>query len=84
MEHALESFERVSGALDNMIQPYGRGGLMDQLNKTVDDIKLHADRIDGVVTPPPAQIVVDWKPTFYAFIFGLVAGMVLLAYVMHH
>lgn len=83
MERALERFEEVSGTLNNIVQPYGRDGLMNQLDKAVDSIRLHADRINGVVAPPPAQIVVDWKATFYAFIFGLVFGMALLAYAMH-
>ncbi|MEU6036946.1 hypothetical protein ABZ801_16215 [Actinomadura sp. NPDC047616] len=83
MESALERFEAVSVALNSMSRPQGRNSLMGQLEDTVDSIRLHADRIEGVVTPPPAQVVVAWKPTFYAFIFGLVAGMILLALIVN-
>lgn len=81
-ERALEEFERISATLGSLTQPYGRNSLITQLNEVVDNIGIHADRIEGVVTPPPAQIIVNWKPTFYAFVIGFVAGMTLLAYLM--
>ncbi|GLX02183.1 hypothetical protein [Microtetraspora sp. NBRC 16547] len=82
VERALEGFERISGTLGSLTQSYGRDSLIDQLNETVDSIRIHADRVEGVVTPPPVQIVVNWKPTFYAFVFGFLAGIALFTYLM--
>ncbi|WP_143043623.1 hypothetical protein [Nonomuraea jiangxiensis] len=82
MERALEGFERISGTLSSLTRSHGRNSLIDQLNETVDSIRIHADRVEGVVTPPPAQIVVNWKPTFYAFVIGFLAGIALLAYLI--
>lgn len=82
MERTLEEFERISRALCSLAQSNARNSLIGQLNEVVDSIRIHADRIEGVVTPPPAQIVVNWKPTFYAFAIGFLCGMALLAYLM--
>jgi hypothetical protein len=84
IESASEQLQNVSASLNSVSQSYGRSSLLGRLDDTIDKIKLHADRIEGVVTPPPAQIVVAWKPTFYAFIFGFVAGLIVLAYIVRH
>ncbi|MET8864035.1 hypothetical protein ABZW11_13870 [Nonomuraea sp. NPDC004580] len=82
MERALVDFASVTETLRNLTGSHGRNSLIDRLNKAVDSIRIHADRVEGVVTPPPAQIVVNWKPTFYAFAIGFLAGMALLAYLI--
>jgi hypothetical protein len=81
---ALERYERIADAFDSMVQPYGEDSLTSQLDKTVNSIRLHADRIESVFAPPPPQIITNWKATVYAFLIGLVVGVVALAYAMHH
>ncbi|MFI7690736.1 hypothetical protein ACIBQ6_16820 [Nonomuraea sp. NPDC049655] len=82
MERTLDELARLAETLSSWTRSHGQNGLIEQLNKTVDTIRIHADRVEGVVTPPPAQIVVNWKPTFYAFAIGFLAGMALLAYLI--
>lgn len=82
IEESLEHFERISSTLNAMTHPYRQDSLANQLNRIIDNIKYQADRIDSTATPPPAQIVVNWKATIYAFVLGVIAGMALLAYSM--
>lgn len=80
---ALDRFESVSNTLNDITRPHGQGGIIDQLDKTADNIRRYAEWIDGVVTPPPPRIVVAWKWTFYAFVAGLVVGVIILPNVTH-
>ncbi|MEV6634383.1 hypothetical protein AB0M54_26910 [Actinoplanes sp. NPDC051470] len=74
--------EDLSRSLDSLISSYERDAFIGRLENVVESIDLHADRMQGVVQLPPAQVVVAWKPTLYAFLIGLIVGMTFIAYVL--
>ncbi|WP_433462718.1 hypothetical protein [Spirillospora sp. CA-128828] len=83
IEYALGEFERVATVLNGMTPPSGRNDLLSRLESTLRSIGDHADRIEGTVQPPPAQMVVNWKVTMWAFGVGFMLGVVLLAYAIN-
>ncbi|SCL15141.1 hypothetical protein [Micromonospora inyonensis] len=78
VETVVASLQEASDGLQKGLGSYRDHEVFDQLDARISEIMAQADRIKGVVSPPPAQIVVNWKPTFWAFLWGLVAGMVLM------
>jgi hypothetical protein len=75
----VERLERACASLTEVQQAYVGYGVIHQLSQVAEEIKHRADVIEGAVEPPPAQIIVNWRPTFWAFITGIIVGMVILA-----
>jgi hypothetical protein len=75
LDHAVEQVNYMGGGrnLDHLI---GLAG-------TITDA---AERIESVVTPPPARIIVDWTARFKAFLWGagigILTGAILIYYLI--
>ncbi|WP_410812810.1 hypothetical protein [Micromonospora sp. 067-2] len=81
VENLVERLERTSSELADRSPE----DLPRSLDQVLTNFRYEADRIEGVVTPPPAQIVVNWKATWLAFLVGIATGLafVLACYVAY-
>ncbi|MEU7840630.1 hypothetical protein AB0B39_06630 [Micromonospora sp. NPDC049114] len=74
VESLVQRFETVSSSLDNR----DLENLPGNLDNVLTNFRYEADRIEGVVTPPPAQIVVNWRVTWRAYLVGIATGLALV------
>lgn len=79
----VERLEQASTSWAEVQQAYTGYGVVHQLSQIAEDIKRHADVIERVVEPPPAQIIVNWRPTLWAFVIGIIVGMIFLVVTTH-
>ena len=81
LQEAARQLDGTASALAEVQEAYTGNGVVYQLGKIADEIDYRAGIIEGNVAPPPAQIVVNWRPVGWAFVIGLIVGMAFLAVV---
>lgn len=79
IENGVNSLPQLTTELAEAASAFGgRGssvsGPIDQLESVLVALERQADRIEVVVTPPPAEIVVNWRVTLWAFGVGVAIG----------
>lgn len=79
----IERIEQESNSLAEVQQAYTGYGVVHQLDQIATRIEHHSGIIERVIEPPPAQIVVNWRPTLWAFFIGVIVGITFLAVAIH-
>ncbi|MGP3967899.1 hypothetical protein [Streptomyces sp. 6N223] len=70
----------ASGAFKKLDRLHNLSSLADRLEGLVGSLASAAKRIEKTITPPPPEIIIDWKKTWYAFLLGVVVGLVAFSY----
>lgn len=83
LESLVARIERASNSSPATHWSDSRDVLFDRLDEHFANIRREVKRNKGVVTALPARIIVAWKPTFYAFVFGVLLGIALVAYTLY-
>jgi hypothetical protein len=81
LQEAARQLDGTASALAEVQEAYTGNGVVHKLGKIADEIDYRADIIERNVAPPPAQIIVNWRPVLWAFVIGVIVGMAFLAVV---
>lgn len=83
LESLIERIERASTSSSAAYSPGDSESLLNRIEERFATLRRDIKSNKGVVAAPPARVIVAWKPTFYAFFFGVLLGLALFGYTLY-
>lgn len=78
MSARVDRFQRIAERIETAVQEldpsYGSGPI-DRLHDLVQSMDTEVERVEHALAPLQPRMIINWRATIYAFLFGVVAGV---------